>query len=311
MRKPNFFIAGPPKAGTTALYGYLSTHPQCYMPSVKEPNFFNDEDEGRHILDLETYHSLYQGATAQHRVLGDGSPLYLGSRSALRRIREYNPSAKIVVVLRYPVDMFFSLFQQNLFKLREDVLDPVRAWELQDMRKRGQHVPRGCRHPQMLQYREMISLGSQVSRLYQTFPQEQVLALSFNDFAERTAEVYERVLGFLGLESDGRDTFPRENSSKIHRSFWLARVLALNVYSRKPVFGQLMSRHQAGIKRRMVIGAGQVLDYLRLMNTRPWRPEIDYAFAARIGEEMASEVELVRGLTGIVLRSKHLDVGQS
>ena len=146
-----FSSPAPPKAGTTALYSYLSAHPQCFFPSVKEPTFFTDDDEGREILDMETYHSLYESATAQHRVLCDGSPLYLASRSAIRRVYEYNPDAKIVVILRHPVDMFFSLFQQNLFRLREDARDPIEAWGLQDERKSGECIPRRCRHPMMLQ----------------------------------------------------------------------------------------------------------------------------------------------------------------
>lgn len=306
MQIPNFFIAGAPKAGTTALHRYLSDHPQCFLPVLKEPGFFLDEDEGRSIPDLPTYLSLYREATAAHQAVGDASPLYLSSRAAMGRIRAFNPGARIVLLLRHPVDTFFSLYQQNLFRMREDACDPAQAWELQDARRHGEAIPRACRHPQMLQYREMLSLGSQVGRLYEIFPREQVLVVAFNDFASDTPATYERVLAFLGLRSDGRVRFPRENSAKMHRSMWLARLLALPASSRRPIYGQLLRRHQSGFRRQLILQAGQVLEALRVLNTRPWRMEIDPKLAAHVDAEMTDELRLLQELTGISLSSKYI-----
>lgn len=303
---PNFFVAGAPKSGTTSLCSYLKTHPQCYFPELKEPTFFCDDDEGRYVFDMETYLSLYDGVLECHSAIGDGSVSYLASRSALRKIYEFSHSAKIIVVLRHPVDMFFSLYQQNLFTLRESTLDPVEAWNLQNVRSKGRNIPRGCKRPMTLQYRQMVSLGTQMARLYETFPNEQVLVRSFRDFCEDTKEVYRNVLEFLGLEWDGRKNFAKENASKLHRSFLVAKLLYPTAYMKMPIYGRLLtkSRHSKR-SRRVVFLVEKLLNYLRVWNTRPWRPHMDPDFVKQLNQDLAEEVELVNALTGIRLRSEH------
>ena len=122
MTMPNFLIIGAMRAGTTSLYHYLKQHPQVYMSPVKEPRFFALEgekpDPGRptderlmnhSITDIEAYRALFQ-AVSKETAIGEASPLYLYSPKAPERIRHYIPDAKLIAVLRDPVERAYSHF---------------------------------------------------------------------------------------------------------------------------------------------------------------------------------------------------------
>jgi len=305
MRTPNFFIIGAPKCGTTALYSYLKEHPQVYFSALKEPHFFNDDDEGRNFTELGSYLKLFDLASEQHRAIGEASVLYLSSRSAVRRIHEFNPDARLIVMLRHPVDMFFSLHQQNLFSFRENIRDPIKAWTLQQERAAGRRIPRGCRERQTLQYKQMVSLGSHLECLFGVFPREQVQAISFNEFQCDPKMVYDSALSFLGLEPDDRTFFPKENSSKIHRSFLLARCLAFTSFTKTPVFGNCVAHARSRSEIFFWLAVKKTLEYFRELNTKPWKPLVDPVFAAQLNSELAEQVKKVQQLTGLELRSKY------
>jgi len=103
---PNFIVAGAPKAGTTSLYHYLKEHPQIFMPSVKEPNFFG---ENNYCYSLEDYKNLYSGVVNE-KAIGEASPIYFASKKAPYTIKKLIPECKIIIVLRNPVERLFSAF---------------------------------------------------------------------------------------------------------------------------------------------------------------------------------------------------------
>ncbi|NLF38083.1 sulfotransferase, partial [bacterium] len=105
MRLPDFFIVGAPKSGTTALHAYLGRHPSIFVPARKEPHFFgSDIVSPAFVRDRDAYLSLFAGATTEARV-GEASIWYLYSKRAAREIKEFNPDARIIIMLRNPVDM--------------------------------------------------------------------------------------------------------------------------------------------------------------------------------------------------------------
>ena len=85
VRKPNFFIIGAPKCGTTSLATWLSGHPNVFMSAVKEPHFFNTDDR-RFISTLEAYENLFRAASSDHCAVGEASVWYLSSTEAVRNI---------------------------------------------------------------------------------------------------------------------------------------------------------------------------------------------------------------------------------
>lgn len=214
MRKPNFFIIGAPKSGTTALYTYLREHPRVFLPRTKEPHFFATDLNGPYFVRDETeYLTLFSSAGSDAAAIGEGSVWYLLSRAAPEALRAFAPQARLIALVRDPTDMYSSLHNQMLTSLYEDVVDPARAWELQTERRRGRLTPPLCSEPAFLQYRDVCSVGDQLLRWLDVFPREQLHCILFDDLARHTARVYGDTLEFLGLPDDGRTEFARINEA--------------------------------------------------------------------------------------------------
>lgn len=222
MRIPDFFIVGAPKCGTTALYSYLKERPDVFMPELKEPHFFaRDFAAYRAVRERDAYLALFAEA-APDALLGEASVWYLFSEVAVADIMRANPAARIIVMLRNPVDMVHALHAQLLHAPDEDVTDFEQAWRLQEVRAAGRSVPRHCREPRHLQYRTVGSFAAQIERLQQHVPAEQVLTLLYEDFARDPAASYGETLRFLGLPQDDRRSFERINAGRARRSRLLA-----------------------------------------------------------------------------------------
>lgn len=218
-RRPDFFLAGAPKCGTTALYEYLRTHPRVFLPQLKEPRFFaEDYADFREVRDLDEYERMYAHIPDTAQAVGDGSPWYLSSLVAIERIRDYSPGARIVLMLRNPLDVLPSLHNQFLFSFKETERDLERAWQLQGPRARGECLPPAHPAPRMLQYAELLSFGRQYEALLRHFPASRLKVILFDDFRRDTPGAYAQVLDFLGLEHDGRAEFPVVNEAAAHRN---------------------------------------------------------------------------------------------
>jgi len=216
--KPNFFIVGAPKCGTTALSTYLKNHPHIFMTTPKEPGYFAEDLPGlRYISTQLEYEHLYRAAQPESLAIGEASPSYMFSKKAISLIREYNSAAKIIVMLRNPLEMLVSYHSQLVFSSFEDQRDFNIAWSLQSERTSGRAIPALCREPGLLQYREMALLGDQLERIFSFFPSNQILVIFYEDFRTDTASVYKSVLDFLAVPHDGRTEFPAVNRAKIAR----------------------------------------------------------------------------------------------
>lgn len=229
MVKPNFFIVGAPKCGTTALYEYLRTHPNIFMAAIKEPHFFaGDLGSYPRIKTIQEYEGLFAGATDEHLAVGEASVYYLRSTTAAGNIHRFNPAARIIAMFRNPVDMVYALHSQLLYVGEEVVSDFEQAWRLQQRRSQGLDLPPNSRGAFLLQYEQFGRFGTQVQRLLSIFPPAQLKLILHDDLAADPARVYDEVIQFLGLPHDGRTSFPRINESKRTRLDWL------RTFSRKP-----------------------------------------------------------------------------
>jgi hypothetical protein len=109
-RRPDFYVVGAPKCGTTSLYQYLRQHPQVFMPDRKEPHYFTDAHQlpsSYPRMDVHEYLALFAGAL-EDQIAGEASVTYLTSTGAAARMQEFTPAARIVVPLRNPVDRAYS-----------------------------------------------------------------------------------------------------------------------------------------------------------------------------------------------------------
>jgi hypothetical protein len=224
---PDFFLVGAPRCGTTALSRYLAGNPAVCFSRPKEPHYFTrpGPPAAPEAVQAEYIARYFAHRAAEHRVAGEGSVSYLYSPGAVERILGLNPGAKFIAIVRNPLEMLPSYHLRMRFILAEDVPDFTAAWGLQDARARGERVPRRCPDPRLLAYREIGALGVHVERLYETAGPARCLALVHDDLARDPGAVYRRVLAFIGVEDDGRTSFPRKLSSRMYRSRWLQELL--------------------------------------------------------------------------------------
>lgn len=228
MKRPNFFVVGAPRCGTTALYTYLGQHPNIFLPVIKEIHYFASDFPDVQKLAFHSdddYLKLFADANAGHMAVGEISPLYIYSTVALDRIKAFNPAAKIIMIIRNPVDFVQSIHQLNLGLLREDQPDLAKAWDLQEQRRAGQTLPPSCREPQLVQYGALGRFGDHVEKVLAAFPRDQVLVLLFDEFAANPQSAYENILAFLGLPSDHRTDFPPVNAGAEPKSLVMAKLI--------------------------------------------------------------------------------------
>lgn len=295
MKRPNFFVVGAPKCGTTALCQYLGAHPNVFFSPVKEPHYLADEFNTTEIDTPEKYQALFTNAQDSHTRIGEGSTHYLFSPTALKNIYAYNPNAKIIAMLRNPVDLVYSYHSQLLFNLEEDEKDFQKAWSLQSERAKGNHIPPLQKNPMVLQYQALASLGAQVKRLLDIFPPEQVRLIVFDDFKASTASVYKDVLAFLDLPTDHQITFEKVNANRRHRFEMLGRI------TEKPP--QPLVNVVQTLKRAAGIKTLGVNKQLRKVNLQKFdRQPLPVAFRQELFESFRPDIEL---LSGILSRDLH------
>jgi hypothetical protein len=215
MRPPNLFIVGAPRCGTTSLHGYLQQHPEVFMSPVKEPHYWcSDLFPADALASHEEYLALFSGADERHARVGEASPSYLFSKVAPGRIRDFAPDARIVVMLREPVDMVYSLHQRRVLVGNEDLFDFEAALAAEAARRRGELPARGG----LYLYREVGAYAEQVRRYFDTFGRERVHVILYEDFRKDVAATFRDTLRFLGLREDAPVDLSARNESRRIRS---------------------------------------------------------------------------------------------
>jgi hypothetical protein len=194
-RKVNFVIAGAQKAGTSALDVYLRAHPQICMANLKEVHFFDNEDVFKKSeTDYAFYHSFFS-PNPRHRLLGETTPIYMYWYDAPKRIWEYNPSMKIIIILRNPIERAYSHW--NMERAREN--DSYSFWDaIQSEQQR-------CRESLPYQHRiySYVNRGfytEQLRRVWLYFPMEQTLILRNEDLRHKPREMIDAICGFLAVD---------------------------------------------------------------------------------------------------------------
>ncbi len=223
--KANFFLVGAAKSGTTALCNYLREHPNVFITVPKEPHFFaTDFPNYRPIHEAQQYQGLFDSVQTQHMAIGESSNTYLMSEQAAANVAAYNPDARILALLRNPIDMVYSAHAQYLHLRDETEADFERAWQLLPARKQGFELPRSNRDPKVVYYDQIAKYHTQLVRWYEQFPQAQIKVVLFDDFIEDTRREYVGILRFLDLPVIEPDTFPRANENRSHRNRLLGHL---------------------------------------------------------------------------------------
>lgn len=297
MRKANFFIVGASKCGTTAMSEYLRSHPQVFMTTPKEPSYFAYDFPGiRYVATSEQYDQLFSQAPDSAVVMGEASPCYFHSLVAIENIYAYNPSAKLIVMLRNPLDMLGSYHAQLVFSMFEDQKSLEKAWRLQDERAAGRAIPARCREPKLLRYRHVVSFGDHLERLYRLFPREQVKVIFYEDFQRDPGAAYREVLAFLGLVCDGRDHFPTINTAKVSRWEWLNRLL-----HSPPGWALAIMRRLSGTRTHDLVA--HLHRRIKAYNSLSRRPAgLSDALREELAFELAPQIDKLERLLGVSLQ---------
>lgn len=213
MLKPNLFIAGAPKCGTSSMYYYLGAHPDVFMSERKEPRFFGADlelREGFCIRDELEYLELFRGGEGK-RYRGEASVFYLYSQSAASEIRSYDPNAKIILQLRDPIDMIVSWHHHSVATGNEDLRDLAVAIDAEADRREGRRLPRDVWYPAGLQYTALVDYAPHVERFFDAFGRDRVHVLLFDDLAADAASSYRAVLEYLEVDTAFQPDFERKN----------------------------------------------------------------------------------------------------
>lgn len=300
-RVPDFFIAGQPKSGTTALYEMLRRHPQIYLPDRKEPRFFVSEMSyrdpprpGGTPQTLEEYRGWFEAARCDQRI-GDASPWYLWSATAASRIAEVRPDARIVAILRDPASLLRSLHLEFVQLYVEVETDLRKAIALEEPRREGRHVPRNTYWPKALMYSDHVRTVEQLRRFHAVFPAEQMLVLIYDDFRNDNEATVRKVLGFLRVDDSLPIEVMQANPTVSVRSRRLHELTHAVSVGHGPVSGAVKSSVKALTPRRLR------RDALRIVQSR-------LVFAEAPRPEESVMLELRRRFKGeVVALSEYLD----
>lgn len=208
---PDFLVIGAQKAGTTALYAYLREHPSITGPSWKEVSYFD-----RHYARGEAW---YRGnfpnlARARGKLVGEASPSYLFHPLGAERVRALLPEARLVALVRNPVDRALSHHNHEVALGREE-LSFEDALEAEEERLRGEEEKLisdpgyFSREWWSHAYQARGRYADQLDRWLELFPREQLLIVPSEDLGAEPAQTYARVVEFLGAPPHRLESFPR------------------------------------------------------------------------------------------------------
>lgn len=246
LRKPDFFIVGAAKAGTTSLYNYLRLHPDVYFSPIKEPHFFSSDinveemrsdfkrnvqtdisdylknslgspRHGAFVRKLDQYQQLFSLAGNQKRI-GESSVSYLFSTVAAQQIKTYSPDARVIIILREPVERAFSHYLMDL-RIGYETGSFIAAVEA-DYRK----ARRGWGQSHL--YVELGLYHQQVKRYLEVFQPSKIKIILHDDFRKAPEKVLSELYAFLEISdrTSEIDFSVRHNKAELPKSRMLQRI---------------------------------------------------------------------------------------
>lgn len=228
MVLPNFLIFGVQKAGTTSIYSYLKQHPQVFMSPRKETDFFCRDlsvpipaDESRltrggrqRILTIEDYEALFARATDEVAI-GEASPNYLfAHENAASGIKKYVPDAKLIAILRNPVERAYSDY---LMHVRQVV---------------GNRKPLALQVKESAQSSHTLLKGRYyegVKHFLETFGAEQVKIFLYDELRQDSVGLMRQIYEFIGVDpSFEADTGKKQQTAQVPKNQSIHQLLQTN-----------------------------------------------------------------------------------
>ena len=225
MRKPDFFIVGAPKCGTTAMHAWLNRHPQLHMLR-KELHYWGSDLNYLHPRYPKVKYEKHLKAAPPNAVLGEVAVWYLQSEKAAAEIKAYHPEARIVIMLRDPVEAVHSLHSQMVYTGNEPLHHLKEALDAEPGRRKGKGLPAHYYCPaQGLCYTDVYRYAGQVQRYLDRFEPHRIHFICFDDLKNDPARVYRNLLVFLGVDPSFTTGFNTINAHKETRSRNIQKVM--------------------------------------------------------------------------------------
>jgi hypothetical protein len=290
---PTFLVIGAYKAGTTSVHHYLQQHPEVYVPSRKEPNYFAFGDvavpvgaqqtfspaphpaAASSVTRREDYLRLFDGVRGE-RAVGEVSPEYLVNERACEAIAGELPDVRLVALLRNPVERAFS----DWLMYRRDGVEPEadfgRALDQQEARRRRGEATGW--------YVETGFYGRQLARYFDAFPREQLDVHLFEDLFRDPDGTMAAIFTFVGVDPVPLRSVDQYNASGVPRGRLLAAVLRSRRWLGPPAKKVLPERLRPAVERFVQRG----LD----------RPTLAPEHRARLVDTYGEDIRLLERLTG-------------
>lgn len=285
LRRPEFFILGAGKCGTTSLYHSLSQHPQIFMPLTKEPSFYCDIFQV--VKNPIEYVSLFADARPD-QLAGEASHVYLTCPASAPAIRAFHPDAKFIVIFRDPVDRAYSLYNHMTRSGDETIGSFEEALEVEPQRATDSHFR--MHNPQYFYnflYYESGLYGAQIERYFQYFDRDQFLFTTLDRLKRDPLGVLGQVFAFLGVD---RDFVPDVEPQNIGSTVRSPRLQFFFRHRLAPILG--WSKSKLGLR---------VLGRLMALNTRPSVESLDSSTRGALRARYADDLRRLEGLTGLDL----------
>jgi Sulfotransferase domain len=290
---PNLFVIGAAKAGTTALFNYLTQHPQVFLSRVKEPEFFSKEEY--YARGLDWYKDWHFEGAEDYLVKAEATPHYLyWSEKVAPRIKEVYGGipVKFIVSFRDPVSRAYSWYWNMVREGRED-LGFDEALRVEELRlKQNRH--------ELYQLGSMVygySAGSRYASLLQPylelFPPENFFFVLQDDLKSRVNGTCKEIFGFLGIESSIQISTTNSNPAAMPRSRLLHKTLRRRFLFKELIKPFMPIKLRRPLKKKMM--------QVNLKET-PYVP-VDPQLAHELRLSFRIEIEKLEKITGRDLSS--------
>jgi hypothetical protein len=290
MTLPNFLVIGAMKSGTTALYYYLEQHPQIYMSPVKEPNFFclegREDLDGKSITRIGPYRDLFKHVSSE-KAIGEASHCYLYEPRAAARIKYHVPNAKLIAVLRNPIDRAYSHFLHMVRNGTEPLADFAQVLQEKETgacqeRSSQDYIGRGLYYGQLKRY-------------FDTFDRDQIRVYLYEDLSKAPIDTLQDTFRFLGVN----DSFVPDISLRRNVSGY-PKYKILDGFLRRP--SPVKHAFKVYLPARLRWRLSEAFDYVKtrnLVKPPPVQPEVRRQLIGVYREDILKVQELIhRDLSG-------------
>ena len=277
IKRPNFFFVGHTRSGTTSLKEELEQHPEIYFyypKSWQKPNgpfgfesSFKNEEEF-----LEEFRGVKEKRVGQKR--GD----YLSCPWAAERIKKFSPNAKIIMTLRNPIDVMYSLHATMLYRETvEDIEDFGEALKMEEERKKkyGYKVIPKKYHPHML-YRETVRYSQQVKRYFKLFGEENVKVTIFDEYIKNKSSTLRDILKFLDVDEDFEIKHLNTNAGRKYRNRTIHSAVMTNRFGVRGIL-------------RNIPGSAKV--YRKINNSEFKRKPLEPSLRKSLQDDLKKEID--------------------